>query len=101
MDKKTIFLGYRKAIGIVDIRGIADYVKEHGPFEKVVLIAARPLTEPVQNYIDKYLKPTSPVEVIITDDIEEEVRKRDKCCDNIWAVNLNDFGNRALSFDAD
>lgn len=101
MDKKTIFLGYRKAIGIMDIRGIADYMKEHGTFEKIILIAAHPLTKPVHNYIEKYLKPLSPVEVIVSDDIEEEVRKRDKCCDNIWAVNLNDFGNRALSFDAD
>jgi hypothetical protein len=98
---KKILLGYRTAIGIMDIQGIVDYMNKQEPFQKVILIAAHPLTDAVKNYIEKNLKPLVPVEVIITDNIEEEVRKRDKCCDEIWAINLNDFGNRALSFDAD
>ena len=85
----------------MDIRGIVDYMEEHGPFEKIVLIASHPIVAPVESYIGKYLKPVSPVEVIITGNIDEEVRKRDKCCDNSWTVNLNDFGNRTLSFDVD
>ena len=98
---KTILLGYRTTIGIMDIQGIVDYMNKQESFQKVILIAAHPLADAVKNYIEKNLKPLVPVEVIITDNIEEEVRKRDKCCDEIWAINLNDFGNRALSFDAD
>ncbi len=100
-DGKTVFLGYRRAIGIMDIQGIVDYTKLNGSFEKVILVASIPLTEAVQNYLDKNLKILVPVDVIIVKNVTKKVREMDGWGDNIWAINLNEFGNRVMSSDAD
>jgi len=99
--KKTIFLGYRRAIGIMDVQGIVNYMKNNEPFEKVILVSGADLTEPVKKYIEKYLKPLVPVEVIVEKNYVKKAREMDHFGDNVWAVNLNEFGDRAMSEDAD
>ncbi len=104
MEKKgEIFVGYRRAIGITDIQGIVDYMEDNEPFKKVYLIATHPLADPVSEYLEKNLKPLTEVEFILTKDFDEtidEIKERHKE-EEMWITSLDDFGDRALSFDPD
>ncbi len=100
-NKKEIFVGYRRVIGITDIQGIADYIKSEKPFKKVYLIATLPLAGPVSEYLKKNLEPLVPVKFILTDNFEKAIKEiKNQCKDReVWVTDLNDFGDRVLSFD--
>ncbi len=100
---KEILVGYRRAIGITDIQGIIDYIKEEEPLEKVYLLAAHPIAEPVKEYAEKNLKGLVPFEFIVCKNFDEEI-ERIKALHKgkeVWVTSLDDFGDRALSFDPD
>lgn len=92
MEKKgEIFVDYGRAIGITDTPGTADYIKDKEPLKKVYLVA---------EYSEKNLKPLTEVEFILTKDFDEtidEIKERRKD-EEMWVASLDDFGNRALSF---
>ncbi len=101
--KGEIFVGYRRAIGITDIQGIVDYIKDNEPLKKVYLIAVHPLAGPVAEYLEKNLKPLVPVEFVLTNNFDrsiDEIKERHEG-EEVWVTSLNDFGDRALSFDPD
>ena len=104
MERKgDIFVGYRKAIGIMDIEGIISYIKNEESLKKIYLISEIPVAHAVKKYIEKNLLPLVPVETIVSDDFDKEVNriKVMHAGEDVWAENLNDFGDRAMSFDAD
>ncbi len=101
--KREIFVGYRRVIGITDIQGIVDYIKEGEAFKKVYLVATHPLAGPVAEYLEKNLKPLVAVEFLLTDNFDrtiDEIKEHHKD-EEVWVTSLNDFGDRALSFDPD
>ena len=101
--KGDVFVGYRKAIGIMDIEGIVSYMKSEEPLKKVYLISEFPINPVVKKYIEKNLSSLVPFELIVARDFGKEIERIKELHnqEDVWVQNLNDFGDRAMSFDVD
>ncbi len=104
MERKgDVFVGYRKAIGIMDIEGIVSYIKNEEPLKKVYLISEFPVNSIVKKFIEKNLSSLVPFELIVAKDFDKEIERIKELHnqEDVWVENLNNFGDRAMSFDVD
>ena len=104
MERKgDVFVGYRRAIGIMDIEGIVSYIKNEEPLKKIYLISELPVNPVVKKYIEKNLSSLVTFELIVAKDFSKEIERIKELYnqEDVWVENLNDFGDRAMSFDVD
>ena len=96
---EDIFIGYRDVIGILDIQGIEDYLKQGGAPE-IYLLTRNPLSERVQSYLKEHLKEPQ-VTVIVTNSFRKtaaEIKQKNKG-KGVRIEDLDEFGRRRFTYD--
>ncbi len=100
MSKKyteEVFIGFRKEIGITDLLGIEQYLKETH-IKNIYLVCSKDFNPPVESYLYWRISPYYNVRVIVTSNFKKTIRQlKEKHKDKqVKVVDLDNFGERAF-----
>ncbi len=95
--REEIFIGFRNEIGIIDLRGIEEYIEE-ARVKTVYLICRKDLNPPVESYLYWRIRPYYNIEVIVTDNFKKIIHslKEKHKGEQIKVIDLDNFGERVL-----
>ncbi|MBO8161919.1 MAG: hypothetical protein H0Z24_09855 [Thermosipho sp. (in: Bacteria)] len=92
-----IFIGYKRFLGIIDIKNIYEYLKVHTP-EKIIIVISKNPSKTVEDFYNEIIKPIMEIDFVYhplpykkAKEIKKQFKKK-----KVKLQDLEDFGLRNL-----
>ena len=99
-EREEVFIGYIDRIGILDLQGVEEYLREERVREVYLVVRMVP-NERVLSYLEGRPELRDKVRIVRSDDLKGEVKriKKENAQFRVRVQDMREFGKRAMSRD--